>query len=80
MAPSQLVGNMFSQNLYNGGQESDNRSLLRLPLQLVAIIITSVSPGVQHRLGSNRGVLIRSRLTSLQISPASVEHAEFFTT
>lgn len=80
MGPSQLVGNMFSQNFYNGGREGDNRSLLRLPLHLVAIIITSVSSNGQLSLGSHTGVLIRSRLSSLQISPAYVEHAGAFIT
>lgn len=80
MGPPQMVANMFSQNFYNGGQEGDNRSLLRLPLQLVAIIIASVSSDGHHRQGLNEAVLIRCRSSSLQISPAYVERAAYFTT
>ena len=42
IGPSQVVGNMFSQTFHNNKDEAQDRSLLRLPLNLVALIIRHV--------------------------------------
>ena len=42
IGPSQLVGDMFSQTFHDNKDGAQDRSLLRLPLNLVALIIRHV--------------------------------------